>query len=63
MLKLRRFVPALVAWVDPDDDYWDWDPGGVPLDEYPDEETTELDGMDVDAPTAVEEQMEHSQAR
>lgn len=57
----RRILSRLVAWVLPDNDYWDWDPAGVQLDEAQDDEPSALDTLDVDvATTADQQQMQSS---
>ena len=56
-MRLRRILPGLMVWLLPDDDFWDWDPAGVPLDEDPDEAVSALDALDVDAVVNAEHEM------
>jgi len=58
MLRLQAIVRALVAaWLVRDDDFWDWDPRGMLMDEEARKELSLPDGPD---PAMATERQMHS---
>ena len=63
MLRFQAIVRALVAaWLVRDDDFWDWDPRGMLMDEEARKELSLPDGPDLDPAMATERQMHSSLA-